>query len=41
MQTTEIPTKPAKEEVSSHILKLMIGVIAISLALITNLFTKV
>ena len=41
MQTVETPMKPAKEEVSSHILKLMIGVIAISLALITNLFTKV
>lgn len=41
MQTTATPTKPAKEEVSSHILKFMIGVIAISLATITSLFTKV
>ena len=40
MQTTESPTKPAREEVNSHILKLMVGLMALSLATLTNALNR-
>lgn len=42
MKTThEETTKPSREEINSHTIKLLIGVIAISLATLTSLSTKV
>ena len=40
MQTIESPTKPAREEINGHILKLMVGIMALCLAALTNAFNK-